>query len=201
MKNRFKTLLAVSLLLTASLAFAEELAIGAKAPGFTLQAANDGKSVAFKPGDGKVSVVVFTCNACPYAKAFEGRLVELANAYQAKGVRFYAVNPNDDVAYPTETMDLMKQRASEKKFPYPYLKDANSATAKAYGAKVTPHVFVVDGKGVIRYRGYIDDSAKADDREDTGLSNALDSLLAKKDVANASTKAFGCSIKWKKAAA
>jgi peroxiredoxin len=201
MKKTFRTLFAVASLLTASLAFAEELAIGAKAPAFDLPAAHDGKNVAFKPGDGKVSVVVFTCNACPYAKAFEGRLVELASGYQAKGVKFYAVNPNDDTAYPTETMDLMKQRASEKKFPYPYLKDANSATAKAYGAKVTPHVFVVDGSGNVRYRGYIDDSAKAGDREDAALSNALDALLAKKDVTTASTKAFGCSIKWKKAAA
>lgn len=198
MKARVILFAAGLLLLVASSASAAELEIGAKAPGFSLVSAVDGKRVSFKPGDGKLSVVVFTCNQCPYAKAFEGRLNDLGRNYAAKGVKFYAVNPNDDAKFAEETLPNMRERAKSKKYPFPYLKDGNSEIAKAYGARVTPHVFVVDGKGVVRYRGYIDDDAKVESREDTALTNALDALLAKKEVATASTKAFGCSIKWKK---
>ena len=190
-----KKLLVLASLMTIALACyaADELAVGAKAPAFSLVNAMDGRTVAFRPGDGKLSVVVFTCNGCPYAKAFEPRIVELARQYQAKGVAFYAVNPNDEAKYPVETLDEMKTRS----YPFPYLKDANSATARAYGARVTPHIFVVDKTGTVRYRGYVDDSAKPEERKTTGLTNALDDLLAGRQVANNATRAFGCSIKWK----
>lgn len=175
-----------------------QVAIGAKAPGFSLVNAVDGRTVAFQPGDGKLSVVVFTCNQCPYAKAFEPRIIEVARQYAPKGVVFYAVNPNDDARYSEETLENMKARAVEKGYPYPYLKDGDSAIARAYGARVTPHVFVVDAAGNVRYRGYVDDTAKAAERKVTGLSNALDALLANQPVATTVTKEFGCSIKWKK---
>ena len=84
-----------------------------------------------------------------------------------------------------------------RRHPFVYLKDADSAVAKSFGAKVTPHVYVVDGKGVLRYRGYIDDSAKPAERSRTGLTDALDALVAKKDVQTSETRAFGCTIKWK----
>ena len=187
--------LTVSVLLLATACFAEEAAIGAKAPAFSLVNAVDGKTYSMKPGE--LSVVVFTCNQCPYAKAFEPRIIELAKLYQAKGVRFYAIDSNDDMKYSEETVENMKARATEKGYPFPYLKDGDSSIARAYGARVTPHVFVVDGTGAIRYRGYVDDSAKPEERKTTGLSDALDALLAKKEVANTATRAFGCSIKWK----
>ena len=176
---------------------ADEVAVGSRVVPFSLVNAADGKTVAFNPGDGRTSVVIFTCNHCPYAKAFEQRILTLAREYTAKGVAFYAVNPNDDVKYPEETMEKMKERALEKQYTLPYLKDGDSSIARAYGAMVTPHVFLVDGKGEIRYRGYVDDSAKPEERQDTGLSNALDQLLAGKAITNTSTKAFGCTIKWK----
>jgi thiol-disulfide isomerase/thioredoxin len=187
------------LLLVSSVACfgADELSIGATAPKFSLVNAVDGKTVAFKPGDGKVSVVVFTCNQCPYAKAFEPRIIELARQYQAKGVAFYAIDPNDESQYAVESLAEMKSRATEKSYPFPYLKDGDSSIAHAYGARVTPHVYVIDGGGTLRYRGYVDDSAKPEERKTTGLTNALDELLAGKPVANQSTRAFGCSIKWK----
>ena len=187
----------VVLLLAAACVNADELPIGATAPKFTLVNAVDGKTVAYKPGDGKVSVVVFTCNQCPYAKAFEPRLIELAKQYQPKGVVFYAIDPNDEAQYAVESLAEMKARAVEKGYPFPYLKDGDSAIARAYGARVTPHVYVIDGGGTLRYRGYVDDSAKADERRTTGLSNALDDLLAGKPVSNQTTRAFGCTIKWK----
>jgi thiol-disulfide isomerase/thioredoxin len=174
-----------------------ELEIGKAAPAFTLVNAVDGKTYGLKPGDGKVSVVVFTCNQCPYAKAFEPRLIEIGNEYKARGVQFYAVNPNDDQQYSEESLANMKSRAVERSYPFPYLKDGDSSIARAYGARVTPHVYVVDGSGTVRYRGYVDDSAKPGQRTKTGLTDALDALLAKREVANAETRAFGCTIKWK----
>ena len=177
-----------------------ELAAGDKAPAFSLTDARNGKPVTFRPADGRISVVIFTCNTCPYSKAFEDRIVSLGRAYMGKGVAFYAINPNDDVQYPGESMKKMKSLSSAKKYPFPYLKDASSVVAGQYGARVTPHAFVVDATGVIQYRGYIDDSAKPEEREHTALSDALDSMLAKRKVATAASRAFGCSIKWKKKA-
>ena len=191
-----KVSLALVVLLSLPLV-ADELAVGVKAPSFTLTNAADGKQVSFVPADGRVKVVVFTCNQCPYAKAFEPRLVALGNEYQKRGVVFYAVDPNDDQQNSIESLEAMKSRAADHSYPYPYLKDADSKVAAAYGARVTPHVFVVDGTGVVRYRGYVDDSAKPEQRTHTGLGDALNSLLANNDVKVTATKAFGCSIKWK----
>jgi len=194
--KKFAVITLVSLLF-AVVACAEELAVGAKAPAFSLVNATDGKTVAMKPDDGNLKVVVFTCNQCPYAKAFEPRIIELARRFQEQGIRFYAVDSNDDAKFAEETLENMKARATEKGYPFPYLKDGNSAIARAYGARVTPHVFVVDGTGSVRYRGYVDDSAKPDERKTEGLSNALYALLNGRDVANNDTRAFGCSIKFK----
>jgi thiol-disulfide isomerase/thioredoxin len=195
MRKHFVLFLAAALV--ATLACADELSIGAKAPDFKLVNAIDGKEVAFKAADNNLKVVVFTCNGCPYAKAFEPRIIEVAEIFGPKGVRFYAVNPNDDAQYPVETMANMKSRATEKEYPFPYLKDGDSRIAHAYGARVTPHVFVVDGTGTVVYRGYVDDSAKKDERKTTGLTDALNAMLNGRDVPTKETRAFGCTIKWK----
>ena len=192
-----KKLLVLALPLLAIACMANELTVGAKAPGFSLVNAVDGKTWTFKPGDGKLSVVFFTCNQCPYAKAFEPRLIEIAKAYASKGVAFYALDSNDDAQYAEETMASMKERAVSSGYPYPYLKDGNSATARAYGARVTPHVFVIDSTGTVRYVGYVDNSARPEERSKTGLTDALDALLANRPVAVTSTHAFGCTIKFK----
>lgn len=188
----------MALVLIAGVACAQEqLAVGAKAPAFSLVNAVDGQTVSMKPDDGNVKVVVFTCNSCPFAKAFEPRIIELANKFAQKGVKLYAVNPNDDAKYADETLANMKARAEDRNYRFPYLKDGDSKTARAYGARVTPHVFVVDGQGVVRYRGYVDDSAKPEERKTTGLSDAVGALTNGREVANADTRAFGCTIKWK----
>lgn len=195
-----KKLISVFVLLIAVAAYAadkEQIALGATAPEFNLVNAVDGKNVAMKADDGVLKVVIFSCNQCPYAKAFEPRIIEVAKQYQPKGVRFYVLDPNDDTKYPEETLENMKARAVEKGYPFPYLKDGDSSIARAYGARVTPHVFVVDGKGAVRYRGYVDDSAKPAERQTTGLTDALTMLLDGREVANADTRAFGCTIKWK----
>jgi peroxiredoxin len=184
-------------LLFATVATADELAVGAQAPAFSLVNASDGKTVAMTPADGNLKVVIFTCNQCPYAKAFEPRIIEIANRFQHQGVRFYAVDSNDETQFPEESLASMKERAASKEYPFPYLKDGNSSIARAYGARVTPHVFVIDGTGAVRYRGYVDDSAKPAERKTTGLTDALGALLNGRDVANNDTRAFGCSIKFK----
>lgn len=191
-------LVAVMVMMVAAMAGAQEqIALGAKAPEFSLVNAVDGEKVAMKAADGKLKVVVFTCNQCPYAKAFEGRIIDVAKRFAQQGVVFYAVNPNDDAKYSEETLANMKARAVEKGYPFPYLKDGDSSIARAYGARVTPHVFLVDGEGVVRYRGYVDDSAKPEERKTTGLTDALNSLLSGREIATADTRAFGCTIKWK----
>jgi peroxiredoxin len=191
-----RTALAVMLLMS-TLAFAAEVEVGAKAPAFALRDAVDGTNVRFTPGDGKLSVVVFTCNQCPFAHAFEQRIADLGRDYAKRGVVFYAIDSNDDAEYPIESAAEMKSRAVAGHYPYPYLKDGDSHVARAYGARVTPHIFVVDGSGTVRYRGYVDDSAKTDARKHEGLRNALDALLAGKPVEVTATRAFGCSIKFK----
>lgn len=188
----------MAIILIASVAGAQEqLAVGAPAPAFSLVNAVDGQTVTMKPDDGKVKVVVFTCNQCPFAKAFEPRIIDLANKFAQQGVKLYAVNPNDDAQYAEETLANMKARAEAKNYRFPYLKDGDSRIARAYGARVTPHVFVVDGQGVVRYRGYVDDSAKPEERKTTGLSDAVGALLNGREIANTDTRAFGCTIKWK----
>lgn len=174
-----------------------ELAAGAKAPGFTLVNAIDGKTVTMKPNDEKLKVVVFTCNQCPYAKAFEPRLLELSNKWAYRGIDFYLVDSNDETKYPEETLENMKARAVAREYPFPYLKDGDSSVARAYGARVTPHVFFVDGHGTILYRGYIDDSAKPSERKTEGLVNALTAITNGREVGEKETRAFGCSIKFK----
>jgi thiol-disulfide isomerase/thioredoxin len=192
-----KKMLAVALILMAGTLSGEELAAGAKAPAFSLVNAIDGKTVTMKPDDGFLKVVVFTCNQCPYAKAFEPRIIEIAGKWGHKGIHFYAVDSNDDTKYPEESLAGMKQRADEKGYPFPYLKDGDSAIARAYGARVTPHVYVVDGDGIVRYRGYVDDQADPAKRQTTGLTDALGALTNGREVARAETRAFGCTIKWK----
>jgi len=190
-------LVLVTLLFTVVACAQEQLAVGAKAPRFALVNAVDGQTVTMKPDDGRLKVVIFTCNSCPFAQAFEPRIIEIAQKFGHKGVTFYAVDPNDDAKYSDETLANMKARADEWEYPFPYLKDGDSSIARAYGARVTPHVYVVDGEGIVRYRGYVDDSAKPADRKTTGLTNALNSLIDGREVANADTRAFGCTIKWK----
>jgi thiol-disulfide isomerase/thioredoxin len=192
-----RRLFAFAMMFLAVAVLADELAVGVKAPAFSLINAVDGKTVAFKPADGRLSVVFFTCNQCPYAKAFEPRLIDIGRRYRSKGVVFYAIDPNDEARYAEESLDNMKARAVSKDYPYPYLKDGDSSIARAYGARVTPHVYVIDGTGVLRYRGYVDDSARPEERTRTGLTDALDALLTKREVATTTTRAFGCTIKWK----
>jgi peroxiredoxin len=184
----------VSLLTAAT--FADAVDVGEKAPPFSLKG-TDGETHSLADFAGKKHVVVvFTCNHCPVAKAYEDRLIQITKDYAPKDVVFLAVNPNDATKYPEDSFDEMKKRAAAKSYPFAYLRDADSSVAKAYGAKVTPHVYVVDTKGVVRYVGRIDDNMDTGKVKQNDLREALDSLLAGEKIEVANTKAFGCSIKW-----
>lgn len=183
------------------------LAIGAAAPDFKLPA-TDGKiySLASFKNAG-VLVIIFTCNHCPTAQAYEDRIIKLTGDYKSKGVAVVAIMPNDPAAVRLDELgytDLsdsfaeMKIRAKEKHFNFPYLYDGGTqSTAKAYGPVATPHVFIFDKERKLRYEGRIDDVEKPTKTPNTfDTRNAIEALLNKKDVPVTTTKVFGCSIKW-----
>src|SRR5439155_12799267 len=123
-------------------------------------------------------------------------LLDLAKKYAPRDVAFVLINPNDPKAYAEDSFENMQKRAKEKSYPFPYLYDETQVVAKAYGARVTPHLFVLDSKGVLRYRGRINDNRDPKAVTSHDLVNALDAMLDCKEVPVAPTKAFGCGIKW-----
>lgn len=148
--------------------------------------------------EGKLLVLIVTCNHCPYVIAYEARMVSLAREYQSRGVDFVAVNANDVERYPEDGMDPMKARAHERGFPFPYLRDDSQAFVRAIGARFTPEVFVFDEARKLRYQGRIDDEYRDASRvRSHDLKNALDALLEGKAPPVAQTTAVGCSVKWK----
>ncbi|HIG98390.1 TPA: thioredoxin family protein [Candidatus Woesearchaeota archaeon] len=145
----------------------------------------------------EILVVVFTCNHCPYAQAYEQRLIDMAREFSAKAA-FFAINSNDSSKYPQDSLENMKTRAMEKGYPYPYLCDESQNIARAYGALVTPHVFVFDKSGKLAYQGGIDNNweNKAAATEHY-LRSALSELAAGREVTRKTAPVIGCSIKWK----
>lgn len=176
--------------------------IGDKATDFKLKNIDNKMVTLAEQADTKGFVIVFTCNHCPFAKKYEDRLIALHNKYAPKGYPVIAINPNDAKAYPEDSFKKMQERAEEKSFPFVYLHDASQKTAKAYGAKKTPHVYLLNKEGKdlkVAYIGAIDDNAKDEKGvKDSYLADAIEALLAGKKPTVNTTKAVGCSIKWKK---
>jgi peroxiredoxin len=182
-------------------AVADGIALGDAAPMSDASMRNvDGKDVTIASVQGKKgTLVVFTCNHCPWAKAWETRIVDLGNGYKKKGVGVIAINPNDPSDYPEDTYAEMQKRAKQRKIGYPYVVDATSNVARAFGASHTPEAYLFDAGGKLVYHGGIDDNAKQPDKvEAHWLRDALDAVVAGKAVPLAETKAFGCSIKFRK---
>ena len=183
------------------------LPIGAKAPDFNLPGV-DGQSYSLASfSKAKILVVVFTCNHCPTAQAYEDRLIRFTGEYQTLGVAVVAISPNDPLAVRLDelgytdmgdTFDEMKLRASQKKFNFPYLYDGETETvSRAYGPVATPHIFVFDEERKLRYQGRFDDVEKPSKTPTSfDTQNAVNALLAKKLVTVEHTKVFGCSVKW-----
>jgi thiol-disulfide isomerase/thioredoxin len=182
------------------------LEIGSKAPDFNLLGV-DGKKYTLKNFDkAKVLVVIFSCNHCPTAQAYEERIISLANDYKSKGVELAVISSSNVNAlnyWELGWSDIgdsyadMKIRAAEKKFPFPYLYDGDDQKAAlAYGPVATPHSFVFDSNRFLRYIGRIDGSEKPGTGKGEDIRNAIDAVLSGGIVKSPVTKVFGCSIKW-----
>jgi peroxiredoxin len=182
------------------------LAIGSPAPDFQLPGV-DGKTYSLKDFAGsKVLVVVFTCNHCPTAQAYENRIARLHADTKDKGVAVVAISPNDAAALRldelgytdlSDSFEEMKIRAKDHRFAYPYLYDGETqAVSKAYGVLATPQVYVFDASRILRYVGRFDDAESESKRKSHDAVNAVEALLAGKPVPVAKTRVFGCSTKW-----
>ena len=176
--------------------------IGDYATDFSLPDIN-GKRVSladFK--DAKGYLVIFTCNTCPYAIAYEDRIIALDKKYKTKGVPVIAINPNDPDLQPADDVQHMKKRAIEKGFTFPYLVDEKQEIFPQYGATKTPHVYLLEKSkmgNVVRYIGTIDDNySDASSVKTKYVENAVDAMLSKEEIPLTTTRAIGCSIKSRK---
>lgn len=181
------------------------LAIGDSMPAFSLPA-TDGMTVNSSMIKDPVVAVVFTCNHCPYAQAYEDRLVDLAEHFDAEGVQFVLINSNDADNYPEDSFEKMKEVHDEVGFLFPYCFDESQEVAKAYGALCTPHCFVFTcpepGRGnqerTLQYKGRVDDNWENPNAvKEHNLRDAISALSEGEEVPVKEANAIGCSIKWK----
>lgn len=184
--------------------------LSSPAPDFNLPATN-GKNYSLSSfKDAKCLVIIFTCNHCPYAKAAWPILVKLAEDYKGKGIEFVGINPNDEIQYPEDSFEVMKQRISDWNINFPYLRDESQQVARTYGAVCTPDIYVYDNNRKLYYHGRINNNwppvEKIDDTWQTKqsikktkeeLKDALNSLLADYPPPKNQSPSLGCSIKWK----
>ncbi|HBL72771.1 MAG: thioredoxin family protein [Bacteroidales bacterium] len=195
-------LLALMVAFAASSALmAQGYAVGDAATDFSLKNI-DGKMVSLADyKQAKGFIVVFTCNHCPYAVAYEDRIIALDKKYKPLGYPVIAINPNDPAAQPLDSYAAMQVRAKEKGFTFPYLLDDGQTIYPQYGAEKTPHVFVLKktvNKQVVSYIGAIDNNYRnAAEATEHYVADAVDALLAGKAPAVTKTVAIGCSIKVK----
>ncbi|MFV0540985.1 MAG: thioredoxin family protein [Aestuariibaculum sp.] len=162
----------------------------------------DGKMVSLSHyKEAKGFIVTFTCNTCPYAVAYEDRIIALDKKYAAKGYPVIAIMPNDTDIKPADNLDAMKQRAEEKGFTFPYLIDKEQKVYPKFGATKTPHIFVLqksDQGNIVKYIGAIDNNYKDAALVTTQyVENAVDALLNEETISQTETKAIGCTIKVK----
>lgn len=173
------------------------LTLGASAPDFSLPGV-DGKTYSLADfEDAPVLVVAFSCNHCPYVVNSEDRIVAFANEYAQRGVAFVAINANSENTYADDSFDHMVIRAKDKNFQFPYLRDLSQEVALAYGALRTPHYYVFDGERKLRYTGRMDDNPRNPGQETTHeLRDAVEDVLAGREVATPLTNPIGCNVKW-----
>ncbi|MBI3118068.1 MAG: redoxin domain-containing protein [Candidatus Hydrogenedentes bacterium] len=186
--------------------YPQPLAIGASAPAFQLPGV-DGKEYHLEDfAEAKVLAIIFTCNHCPTAQAYEERIKAVAAEYEDKGVALVAISPNDPLALRLDelgytdlgdSLEDMKIRARDHGFNFPYLFDGETqAVSRQYGPASTPHAFVFDHERKLRYAGRIDDSEDPAQVKQHDLRDAIDALLADKPLVVEKTKTMGCSTKW-----
>lgn len=174
------------------------LAIGSKIPGFKLPGV-DKKTYSEKDfSDRKALVIIFTCNHCPYAQAYQDRIIHLQKEFSPVGAQIIAINSNDSTNYPADSFEKMVERSKEKDFNFPYLRDETQSVAKAFGAQVTPDCFVFDQKRTLQYRGRVDDNWQDHYKVSShDLRQAIEAVVNGKKPTVQESSAIGCSIKWK----
>jgi peroxiredoxin len=200
MKVRIAVSVVALLLASAVAAHAADLALGSPIPASDVKMKNvDGKDTTLAAVKGaKGTLVVFTCNHCPYSQGWEDRIVALGNTYSKKGIGVIAVNSNDPSVAADDGFEHMQTRAKEKGMGFPYVVDATSGVAKAFGATRTPETYLFDASGKLVYHGAVDDNMKEPENvKETYLKNALESVSNGQDVQVKETKALGCSIKFR----
>jgi peroxiredoxin len=176
------------------------LALGTRAPDFSLRDVKTEKNVTRKDFKGKKALLVmFICNHCPYVKHIKEALVDYANDYMQKGVGIVAISSNEIENYPEDSPENMKKDAEKFGYPFPYLFDESQDVAKNYMAACTPDFFLFNEKQELIYRGQFDDSRPKNDIAVTGkdLRKATDLVLAGKEVPEDQIPSIGCNIKWK----
>jgi peroxiredoxin len=171
------------------------LRIGSPAPAFEGLLGTDGQRYGFERFDERTALVlIFSSNRCPTAKAYAERMNELQRDYGPRGVQLVALNSNDPHLYPDESVERMVERATDDRYGFPYLVDDGQRVARAYGAECTFHVFLLDGDRRLRYRGRFDDARLPERVTSRDLTDALDDILAGRDVRRPDTRPFGCSL-------
>lgn len=175
---------------------------GTTAPAFNLPDVS-GKNISFASfPEAKGYIVVFTCNTCPMSKRYEQRIMNLNAKYAKIGFPVIAINPNDPQVSSGDDFESMKALASSKKYQFPYLYDKGQVTTNAYGARTTPHIFLVERKNnthMVVYTGAIDDDPQNEkSSKDNYLENAIEAVAEGKSPAVASTKSIGCTVKRQK---
>ena len=207
--------LVVVLLMTFGAASAQQLhpilALGSPAPVFALPGVDGQTHKLSDYASSPILVVVFTCNHCPIAQMYERRIQQLANDYKSKGVAVVAIQPNDpqairidelDSSDLSDTLPEMKIRVQYKHLTYPYLYDGETQqVTRAYGPQATPHVFIFDQQRHLRYEGRMDNSYRTELVKTQDARNAIEALLAHKEITVKHTGAFGCSTKWQEKSA
>jgi peroxiredoxin len=175
--------------------------LGTKLPEFSLPDTVSGKIFSSEQLNGKISVVMFICNHCPFVKHVNDQIVSLANDFAGKGVAFVAISSNDVDNYPEDAPDKMKETAAALSYPFPYLYDASQDVAKSFDAACTPDFYVFDSGGLLVYRGQLDDARPSLPLPVTGkdLREALEHTLAGIPVNEFQRPSIGCNIKWKPA--
>ncbi|MFT5724651.1 MAG: peroxiredoxin [Bacteroidia bacterium] len=173
--------------------------IGDEATDFSLPGIDDNMVSLNNYPDAKGFIVIFTCNHCPYAVAYEQRIVDLHAKYAAIGYPVIAISPNDTAVVPEDGFEGMKKRAAEKGFSFAYCLDVAQTIYPQYGATKTPHVYILqkqDDKNIVQYIGAIDNNYEdPTDVTETYVEDAVNALLNGEEIKTKTTKAIGCSIK------
>ncbi len=173
------------------------LTLATEAPPFDLPGVDGSNHSLDDYADAPVLAVVWSCNHCPYVLAWEDRMSAIQRDYAERGFRLVAINSNDAESHPADSFEGMKQHASEKGFPFPYLHDEDQSVARMYGPERTPEVFLFDADRRLVYHGAIDDSRDEDVVSENYLRDAIDAVLDGRDPEQSDTPPVGCSIKWR----